>query len=83
MNLSHVSVVNYYYPLDYNYLARNNAEFHHVRLSPMLPWTQSLEIGFMLPNRSAGAGGFGNSGIEPYLFLSRSRPSGPVLSPML
>ena len=42
-------------PPDYNFLARSNAEFHHVRLSPKLPWPQSLEIGFMLPNRSAGA----------------------------
>ena len=39
----------------------------------------------MLPNRSAGASGFGNSGIslEPYLFLSASRPSGPLYSPIV
>ena len=49
-------------PPHYNFLPRNNAEFHHVRLSPMLPWAQTLEIGLMLPNRSAGARGFGNSG---------------------
>ena len=35
-----------------------------MRLSPMFPWTQTREIGFMLPNRSAGAGGFENSGIS-------------------
>ena len=54
-------------PPDYNFLARYQAQFDHVRLSPMLPWPQSLEIGFMLPNRSAGASRFWKLG---YLSLS-------------
>ena len=71
-------------PPHYNFLARSNAEFHHVRLSPKLPWPQSLEIGFMLPNRSAGASRFWKLGyLEPYLFLSASRPSAPLYSPIL
>ena len=60
-----------------------------MQFSSDAPMAQTLEIGFMLPNRSAGAGGFGKSGIslslslEPYLFLFAFRPSFPVLSPIL
>ena len=67
MGLKSVSAIST--PQDYNFLARSNVEFHHVRLSPMLPWPQTLQIGFMLPNRSAGASRFWKLG---YLSLSRA-----------
>ena len=42
-------------PQDYSFSPEIDAKLDPVHLPPMLPWPRSLEIGFMLPNRSAGA----------------------------
>jgi|AACY02.13.fsa_nt_gi hypothetical protein len=67
-------------PRDYNFCPDTKRDSGRCSFPPCSHGPTTLEIRFMLPKRSTGAGGFGNSGIsvEPYLFLSASRPSGPL-----